>query len=118
MKKVSVRVKRFKIVQSSANFDEPTAKDPGFFETELEEFSRDIQKETEAAYKVYEAYCAMFPDDKPMYFEDDCEGYMDGMLNYEGRELYAWSVENHKHWWEKEDLPNAIILDPEKRGLL
>ena len=106
MKKVRVRVKQRKPVLQQQS--QPDMLLPG------EPMIYNYAEETAMADKAYHDYFAMFPGDDIIVLEDhdEADAFMDGTCDRRGWSLYLWGVENHRHWWEKEDLPDDVIRKP------
>lgn len=78
-----------------------------------EEESKRLKERAAIEKKVYEEYFAMFPNDDMIFYEDDCDGWIDGRYMSESMPLYLWGIENHKHWWENNNLPRGVVRAPQ-----
>lgn len=105
MKKIRVRVKRLRTASEPSVPDIPLPSEPMIYYSAEEDAIAD---------KAFHDYFAMFPGDDIIILEDHDEvgAYLDGMFEKRGWSLYLWGVENRKHWWEKEDLPDDVIRKP------
>ncbi len=115
MKKVRVWVKRRQpISQPSEPEMTSRGKSASSFPAVQIAWEINSAEEDALAEEAYRAYFAMFPGDDEVMLKDPCEAdaIIDGMFDKKGWSLYLWGVENHRHWWEKEDLSDDVVREP------